>query len=69
MKKYIEPKITVVTLDPEQALLQVCIIGGAYFLGASCWVSGGTVANCPIAVKGVQNLMATNTSEADAKAS
>ena len=31
MKKYLEPKIKAIKLDIEQAILNVCVIGGAYF--------------------------------------
>ena len=30
MKKYTSPKIKAVTLDPDQAVLEVCAIGGLY---------------------------------------
>ena len=30
MKKYIEPKIKAIKLDPEQALLEICAVGGLY---------------------------------------
>lgn len=30
MKKYIEPKIKAVELDPKQAVMQVCVVGGIY---------------------------------------
>ena len=29
-EKYIEPKIKAIILDPEQAVLEVCVIGGLY---------------------------------------
>ena len=31
MKKYIQPKIKAVSLNPDQAILQVCMLGGAYW--------------------------------------
>ncbi|MDD4203403.1 MAG: hypothetical protein PHQ52_08055 [Candidatus Omnitrophica bacterium] len=32
MKKYLQPKIKAVMLDPDQAILQTCMVGGAYML-------------------------------------
>ncbi|MDD4203337.1 MAG: hypothetical protein PHQ52_07710 [Candidatus Omnitrophica bacterium] len=31
MKKYIKPNIKAIELSPEQAVLNVCIVGGVYF--------------------------------------
>ncbi|MDD4202118.1 MAG: hypothetical protein PHQ52_01475 [Candidatus Omnitrophica bacterium] len=31
MKKYIQPKIKAIKLDSDQAILQVCKVGGDYF--------------------------------------
>ncbi|MDD4202497.1 MAG: hypothetical protein PHQ52_03430 [Candidatus Omnitrophica bacterium] len=61
MKKYIQPKIKCVELDPKQALLQVCAIGGVYFeIGSQCglviWPTTYT-ATCNTGVKGNSELM------------
>ncbi|MDD4202532.1 MAG: hypothetical protein PHQ52_03605 [Candidatus Omnitrophica bacterium] len=39
--KYRKPKITVVLMDPKQASLQVCAIGGIYI-----WTSAGAGVHC-----------------------
>ena len=43
MRKYIEPKIKAVILDPEQAILQVCKAAGVWIYANQC-VYEGTVA-------------------------
>ena len=59
MKKYTSPKIKSVALDPEQAILEVCRVGGAYMYTNTpnnyCmpYTGGGIFGNCPIAVRGV----------------
>ena len=61
MKKYIEPKIKAIILDPDQSILQVCKVGGIYFqagtqcLGSFGIPSGGVTCNTPI--KGVSRLI------------
>ena len=59
MKKYIKPKIKAIQLDPEQAVLQVCQVGGAYFriTGSTKCFNGGPGAYCDITIKGVGNSM------------
>ncbi|MDD4202863.1 MAG: hypothetical protein PHQ52_05295 [Candidatus Omnitrophica bacterium] len=55
--KYISPKIKVVKLDPEQALIQICVIGGAYMSPGrnSCVETGTTIVTpCPGTVRGQQ---------------
>ena len=60
MKKYIAPKIKQIPLSPEQAILQVCQVGGAYFGWTStpdtvCGIPTTSFADiCPRAVRGVQ---------------
>ncbi|MDD4203215.1 MAG: hypothetical protein PHQ52_07090 [Candidatus Omnitrophica bacterium] len=63
MKKYIQPKITVVNLDSEQAILQVCKIGGAYgsintqtICRPLIGVGAIPIGACPVSVKGVRNI-------------
>lgn len=58
-KKYIKPVITRVKLDPEQAILQACIIGGIYFAGGavdcmSASMAGTTHITCATTVKGTK---------------
>ena len=53
--KYEKPLITAVVLDPEQAVLQVCAIGGVYlvYLENRCMVTGTIVTmSCPKSVRG-----------------
>ncbi|MDD4202508.1 MAG: hypothetical protein PHQ52_03485 [Candidatus Omnitrophica bacterium] len=60
-KKYTQPKIRSVNLDPEQAVLQVCQIGGVYFVttvSLKCF-AGGFGPYCHVSVKGVANSMGT----------
>ena len=54
MKKYIKPKIKAIDLDPDQAILAVCQVAGAYFLFNGCFSSGTGVA-CPSEIRGVAN--------------
>ena len=63
MKKYIEPKIQEVDLDPRQATLQVCMAGGVYiyeFTAGNICVGSRTLTAdlCNITPKGG---VATNT--------
>ena len=54
-KKYIEPKIKAVELNAEQAIIQVCAIGGNYFASVSAClgnVGTGPVRTCALEVKG-----------------
>ena len=54
MKKYIEPKIKAVELDADQAILQVCSVGGKYFesiilppsTGICVYGTGGAFMSC-----------------------
>ena len=56
MKKYIEPKIKAVELDPDQAILQVCMVGGVYLsdnVTDVCMATGGLYsATCNMTPKG-----------------
>ncbi|MDD4202534.1 MAG: hypothetical protein PHQ52_03615 [Candidatus Omnitrophica bacterium] len=58
LKKYKMPKITSVYLDPKQALLQVCAVGGIYINGGGdyntlCRSKTGTLGPpCQITPKG-----------------
>jgi hypothetical protein len=57
MKKYKQPKITVVELDAEQAILQVCKVGGSYignFNSTNILCSSGTgiITTCAFTPKG-----------------
>ncbi|MDD4203405.1 MAG: hypothetical protein PHQ52_08065 [Candidatus Omnitrophica bacterium] len=50
-KKYAQPKIKAVILTSEQAILQVCQVGGGYFsspIGVQCFKSG-TETECQMA--------------------
>ncbi|MDD4202766.1 MAG: hypothetical protein PHQ52_04810 [Candidatus Omnitrophica bacterium] len=56
-KKYIQPKITSVYLDPEQALLQVCRAGGIYLQALNtttmwCSTAAGKGPKCILTPKG-----------------
>ena len=55
-KNYSSPEITAVRLDPQQAMLQVCAVGGVYVsnLGGSilCGEQGGMGARCKSSQKG-----------------
>ena len=56
MKKYIEPTIKVVRLDPEQAVLQVCQLNGNYFESTTLCVgtrNTGGPARCTLTVRSV----------------
>ncbi|MDD4202510.1 MAG: hypothetical protein PHQ52_03495 [Candidatus Omnitrophica bacterium] len=50
MKKYIQPKIKSVELDPDQAILQVCVVAGVYLSlnPSSCVGSQGTSGPAPM---------------------
>ena len=55
MKKYTKPKIQSVRLNPEQAILQVCKVGGVYIWTATrCGSTGPIVLSCTISIKGVR---------------
>ena len=70
MRKYIEPKIKVVSLDPNQAALQVCSINGIYMnpaYSSDCLLSGtGVTSQCSLDVRGKQysNKVATASTDA-----
>ena len=51
MKKYIEPKIKQIPLDPKQAILQVCKAGGQY-LSLTTPSQGGRGAGCATGTTG-----------------
>ncbi|MDD4202509.1 MAG: hypothetical protein PHQ52_03490 [Candidatus Omnitrophica bacterium] len=59
MKKYIEPKIKSVLLDPDQAILEICMIDGMWFAATTqCLAFGATTSigrprNCVNTVRGV----------------
>ncbi|MDD4202634.1 MAG: hypothetical protein PHQ52_04125 [Candidatus Omnitrophica bacterium] len=54
MKKYLQPKIRAVKLDAEQTVLQVCKVGGAYFVTAGniCQTGQTGRAVCGLTVRG-----------------
>ena len=62
MKQYITPKIKSIELNAEQAILQICQLGGIYiyiqpYVSSRCAIIGSTgVAGsrytCPVSVKG-----------------
>ncbi|MDD4203045.1 MAG: hypothetical protein PHQ52_06220 [Candidatus Omnitrophica bacterium] len=58
MNKYPSPKITVVALDPNQSVLEVCKVEGIYMYAVkattACWfgVSTHAARNCNTAVRG-----------------
>ncbi|MDD4202181.1 MAG: hypothetical protein PHQ52_01810 [Candidatus Omnitrophica bacterium] len=55
MKKYIKPKTKAITLDNDQAILHVCIVGGFYintFGGNYCLASAGIGLACNHTPKG-----------------
>ena len=55
MKKYIAPKIKSIKLDPEQAILQICQLGGFYFYNTSSCKAigfkGSTPKTCSTSIK------------------
>lgn len=53
MKEYIKPKIEEVSLDNNQAILQICRVSGAYFGGGGRCYSSGTHGVCASAVRAV----------------
>jgi hypothetical protein len=60
MKKYIKPKISSIELDPEQAILNVCAVGGIFMLQKVspsiywCITRTGTYSsNCLTSIRGV----------------
>ena len=56
MRKYITPKITGVVLDPKQAIIQVCQVGGVFLDETKgdylCLGAGSGVWNCGYTKKG-----------------
>ena len=60
MKQYMQPKIKLIELDPRQAILQVCQIGGVFvadFGISSFYCIGfdgtlGSTTNCTLTFKG-----------------
>jgi hypothetical protein len=42
MKKYKRPKVSIVALDTDQAILNVCMVGGVYLSQATICVGGAT---------------------------
>ena len=60
-KRYKHPVITVVKLDPEQALLAACKAGGGYFVhdvhGIFCKARATTGAACGTPAKGIRGAM------------
>jgi hypothetical protein len=74
MKKYQQPKIKKVVLDPEQAVLQVCKVGGQYFLVGftRCMGIGGSFMLsplCNLSVRGYIRNVSANSSEVAGMAS
>ena len=63
MKKYTQPKIRSIVLNAEQAILQVCQVGGAYFSGAQeqCLAKGTNPPHykCYVPVRGLSYENAT----------
>ena len=52
MKKYIEPKIKAVTLNANQAVLEVCAVGGIYLnSNTPPWCGGTTGATGPFCIE------------------
>ncbi|MDD4203460.1 MAG: hypothetical protein PHQ52_08340 [Candidatus Omnitrophica bacterium] len=71
MKQYTQPIIKKVILDPVQAVLQVCKVGGQYFMTGStgCMSIGGKLGPqplCYISVKGYIRSIQANTIENEA---
>lgn len=66
MKKiYIEPKIKAIELDPRQAVLEACKIGGQYFGGATeCMylIPATDIIPCPLSIKGTKKSIGPGTS-------
>ncbi|MDD4202865.1 MAG: hypothetical protein PHQ52_05305 [Candidatus Omnitrophica bacterium] len=65
MKKYNKPCIKSIPLDPDQAVLEVCKVGGAYFSNTvQCKYHGtgllGPFFACPVPVKGVATITIWN---------
>ncbi|MDD4202633.1 MAG: hypothetical protein PHQ52_04120 [Candidatus Omnitrophica bacterium] len=52
MKKYTQPKIKSIVLDPEQAVLEVCKVAGGYFQGTVCLNGGSVMPGCLTSVRG-----------------
>ncbi|MDD4201992.1 MAG: hypothetical protein PHQ52_00815 [Candidatus Omnitrophica bacterium] len=61
MKKYIEPKIRAIKLDSEQAIIQVCQVGGNYLwtngTRTSCIGDGGALV--PVCIRSVRGAQET----------
>ena len=67
---YTKPHVCIVKLDPEQALLTQCSVGGLFFDGATaCVVEGAGAALCWSTVRGRSSLTTKRGSPADAKPS
>ncbi|MDD4203461.1 MAG: hypothetical protein PHQ52_08345 [Candidatus Omnitrophica bacterium] len=60
MKKYIEPKIKFIPLDPEQAIFEVCSVSGHYFNVANtrCMLIAGKFPTntCVVSVRGYKGV-------------
>ena len=57
MKKYVEPKIKAIMLDPDQAVLEVCKVGGVYFTAtASQCTQPGTFRTAGVCVDAVRDV-------------
>lgn len=57
MKKYTSPKIVSISLNSEQAILQVCQVAGAYFDNLKCTLLSSRYAGygtCYISVRGTR---------------
>lgn len=52
---YTKPRVTAVKLDPGQAVLSACVVGGGYLnaLGTGCAVRGGAT-RCALGVRGIR---------------
>ncbi|MDD4203411.1 MAG: hypothetical protein PHQ52_08095 [Candidatus Omnitrophica bacterium] len=52
-KKYSQPKIESIELNPNQAILEVCQVGGGYLFSTnSCVVTGIPMRSCQFTPKG-----------------
>ncbi|MDD4201850.1 MAG: hypothetical protein PHQ52_00080 [Candidatus Omnitrophica bacterium] len=57
VKKYVSPTMKAVELEPKQAIIQVCVIGGVYMrnvpLAPICFPAGTDMTGiCSVSVKG-----------------
>ena len=57
-KHYKKPVLTIIDLDPKQAIITQCAIGGGWMLSATHLVCMGVgpYGACPISVRGVRQL-------------